>query len=136
MPSWGIDIFTREADVIIRPTLTSYDGLIFLQTCMRRRFNGFVEIIQTDGGPEFENEFSQHVLEYASRHRVARPYKKNDQAYIEAFNRSLRKECLGWCKYKPEEIIPMLTKEVEDWLNYYHTRRPHLSLGMRSPLTS
>ena len=131
----GIDIFTREADVILRPALTSHDGLIFLQTCMRRRFNGFVETIQTDGGSEFEDKFQTHVLEYSRRHRVARPYKKNEQAYIESFNRSLRKECLGWSKYKPEEI-PVLTREVNDWLNYYHTRRPHLSLRMRPPLKS
>lgn len=131
----GIDIFTREADVILRPALTSYNGLIFLQTCMRRRFDNFVEIIQTDGGSEFEDEFTQHVLKYAKYYRIARPYKKNEQAFIETFNRSLRKECLGWSKYKPKEI-PMLTREVEDWLNYYHTRRPHLSLGMRPPLAS
>lgn len=128
----GIDIFTREADVILRPSLTSYDGLIFLQTCMKRRFDNFVEIIQTDGGAEFEDEFSQYVLQYAKRHRIARPYKKNEQAFIEAFNRSLRKECLGWGKYKAKEI-PVLTKEVEDYLEYYHNVRPHLSLGMRSP---
>jgi len=129
----GVDIFSREADVILRPSLTSYDGLKFLKTAMRRRFDNFVETIQTDGGSEFEDEFTTHVLEYAKHHRIARPYKKNEQAFIESFNRSLRKECLGWSKYKKEDI-PVLTKEVEDWLNYYHTRRPHLSLGMRPPL--
>lgn len=128
----GIDIFTREADVVLRPTLTSYDGLIFLKTAMRRRFDNFVETIQTDGGSEFEDEFLTHVLEYAKYHRIARPYKKNEQAFIEAFNRSLRKECLGWGKYKAKEI-PVLTKEVEDYLEYYHDVRPHISLGMRSP---
>lgn len=129
----GIDIFTREADVILRPSLTSHDGLIFLKTVMRRRFDHFVDLIQTDGGPEFEDEFLTAVVKYAKYHRIARPYKKNEQAFIEAFNRSLRKECLGWAKYQPKEI-PALTKELNDWLNYYHTKRPHLSLGMRPPL--
>lgn len=129
----GIDIFTREADVILRPTLTSFDGFFFLRKAMKRRFDNFVKIIQTDGGSEFENEFLTHVLEYAKYHRIARPYKKNEQAFIEAFNRSLRKECLGWSKYKKKDI-PALTREVDDWLVYYHTRRPHLSLGMRPPL--
>lgn len=128
----GIDIFTREADVILRPTLTSSDGLIFLKTAMSRRFDNFVKIIQTDGGSEFEDEFATNVLQYAQYHRIARPYKKNEQAFIEAFNRSLRKECLGWGKYKAKEI-PVLTKEVGNYLEYYHKVRPHLSLGMRSP---
>lgn len=129
----GIDIFTKEADVVLRPSLTSHDGLLFLKTAMERRFNGHVELIQTDGGPEFKDEFKSHVLEYANRHRVARPYKKNEQAFIESFNRSLRKECLGWGKYKRQDLLAM-TREVESYLKYYHEERPHISLGMKPPL--
>ncbi|MDO9546657.1 MAG: integrase core domain-containing protein, partial [Pelolinea sp.] len=55
------------------------------------------------------------------------------QSYIESFNRSLRKECLGWSKYKASEI-PQLTLQVEEWLRYYHYVRLHISLGMRPPL--
>ena len=53
----GIDIFTKEADVVVFPTLTSRDGLIYLETSMGRRFNGHTDLIQTDGGPEFKDEF-------------------------------------------------------------------------------
>lgn len=128
----GIDIFTKEADVILRPSLTGHDGYIFLKTSMERRFDGHIDLAQTDGGPEFKDEFQQHVLEYADRHRVARPYKKNEQAYIESFNRTLRKECLGWSKYKVKDL-PILTKEVEEYLRYYHTQRAHCSLEMKTP---
>lgn len=129
----GIDIFTKEADVVLRPSLTGHDGFVFLETAMERRFNGHVELIQTDGGPEFKDEFKSHVLKYADRHRVARPYKKNEQAFIESFNRSLRKECLGWGKYQEREL-PTMTREVETYLKYYHEERPHISLGMKPPL--
>ena len=129
----GVDIFTKEVDVVLRPSLTGHDGLIFLRTSMMRRFSGYARLIQTDGGPEFGGEFKEHVLEYAERHRVARPYRKNEQSYIESFNRSLRKECLGWAKYKAKEL-PTLTREVGDYLDYYHKIRPHISLGMRPPL--
>lgn len=129
----GVDIFTKEADVLLRPSLTSHDGLIFLRRSMKRRFDGYVKLIQTDGGAEFEDEFEARVLEYAERHRVSRPYKKNEQAFIEAFNRSLRKECLGWAKYKVKELS-ILAEEVEEYLEYYHKERPHISLGMRPPL--
>lgn len=129
----GIDIYTKEVDVILRPSLTAHDGYLTLQTMMKRRFDQHVRLIQTDGGSEYESEFQEHVLEYADQHRIARPYKKNEQAFIESFNRSLRKECLGWIKYKPKDL-PMLTKEVEEYLQYYHYERPHLSLGMRPPL--
>lgn len=129
----AIDIFSREADVLLRPSLEATDGQVFLHTCMKRCFDGFVNLIQTDGGSEFKKEFHQDAPLYCQRHRYARSYKKNEQSYIESFNRSLRKECLGWGKYKPSQI-PELTREVNQWLVYYHYERPHLGLEMRPPL--
>jgi len=129
----GIDIFSREADVLSANGLTSQFGYTFLRQAMIRRFDGFAEMIQTDGGSEFKDEFAKHVLEFTQRHRIAHPYRKNEQAYIESFNRSLRKECLGWGKYQ-EQDLPALTNEVEEYLEYYHKERPHLSKNMRPPL--
>ncbi len=129
----AVDIYSRESDVLLRPALEAADGKAFLEHCMPRRFEGFSVIIQTDGGGEFKGEFSQAVDDYCDRHRVARPYKKNEQAFIESFNRSFRKECLGWAKYKAAEI-PNLSLQVEEWLRYYHFERPHISLNMRPPL--
>lgn len=51
------------------------------------------------------------MLQYCARHRIVRPYKENEQSYIESFNRTLRKECLGWASYRVEEL-PTLTTEV------------------------
>ena len=130
----AVDIYTRESEVLLRPALEATDGKAFLKHCMPRRFDGFAEVIQTDGGSEFKGRrFSETVDDYCDRHRVARPYKKNEQSYIESFNRSLRKECLGWSKY-PASEIPTLTLWVEEWLRYYHYERPHISLGMRPAL--
>jgi len=60
----SVDIFSKEADVLIRPSLEAKDGQIFLHTCMERRFNSYSEIIQTDGGPEFKREFRKDVFNY------------------------------------------------------------------------
>lgn len=130
----AVDIFSREADILLRPSLTAKDGLTFLESCMPRRFDNRVQLIQTDGGSEFEAEFAQAVNGYCDRHRVSRPYKKNEQSYIESFNRTVRSECLGWLKYKPEEIDE-LTEEVESFLRRYHYHRPHLGfVPLRPPL--
>lgn len=129
----AIDIFSKECAVLLRPTLEAADAQAFLHACMPTRFGGFVDLIQTDGGPEFKGLFLQDVTLYSASHRVARPYKKNEQSFIESFNRSLRRECLGWAKYRPTQI-PQLTLELDQWLHYYHFQRPHLSLGMRTPL--
>jgi transposase len=129
----AVDIFSREADVLLAPELTADYGYEFLKNCMHRRFNSFSNLIQTDGGPEFKERFKQHVLEYAQRHRVAHPYKKNEQSYIESFNRTVRKECLGWIKYKVREI-PEMNGYVAEFLDRYHYHRPHIGCGMKPPL--
>jgi hypothetical protein len=91
-------------------------------------------LLQTDGGSEFKDQFLEHVLKYCERHRVARPYKKNEQSYIESFNRTVRKECLGWSKYKQTDVA-RLTPRVEAFLQRYHYHRPHLGLEpMRPPM--
>lgn len=129
----AVDIFSREADVFLAPALTATFGYEFLRTCMQRRFNSFSELIQTDGGSEFKETFKQHILEYTNRHRIAHPYKKNEQSYIESFNRTVRKECLGWNKYKAYEI-PEMNGYVDEFLMRYHYHRPHIGLGMKPPL--
>lgn len=129
----AVDIFSREADVFLAPELTADYGYEFLRNCMHRRFSNFSDLIQTDGGPEFKEKFKQHVLEYAQRHRIAHPYKKNEQSYIESFNRTVRKECLGWLKYKTKEI-PELNAYIAEFLDRYRYHRPHIGLGMKPPL--
>ena len=101
---------------------------------MRRRFNRFVTIVQTDGGSEFEKEFAREVRSYCDQHRIARPYKKSEQSFIESFNRTVRKECLGWKKYKTEDVGQLML-HVEAFLQRYHYHRPHLAFEpMRPPL--
>lgn len=130
----GIDIYTKEAEVVLRPAVTSDDGAVFLHTAMTRRFTGRVEVLQTDGGPEFKGAFARQARTYCDRHRIARPYKKNEQAYIESFNRTLRKECLGWGTYRAGDLSRLLP-EVETFLARYHYHRPHLGFSpMRPPL--
>lgn len=130
----AVDIWSREADVVLRPSLTAADGYAFLQACMARRFDRFVELVQTDGGSEFEAEFAVGVHRFCREHRIARPYKKNEQAHIESFNRTVRRECLGWGHYTPQDAV-RLQPRVEAFLVRYHTHRPHMAFDpMRPPL--
>lgn len=126
----GIDIFTKEAIVNLYPALTSMEGLNFLNQALDRFKH--TNLLQTDGGSEFKDHFRSNVFKFTDRFRVARPYRKNEQSYIESFNRSLRKECLGWGKYQPKDI-PILKEELKEYLNYYHSKRAHLSLNLKTP---
>lgn len=131
----GIDIFTKEADVFVTSELTSLQGEQFLDHSMKRRFNGFVDLLQADGGPEFKDHFKAKVHTYCNRYRVARPYRKNEQSFIESFNRTVRKECLGWQKYRHDQLDDC-QKLVESFLERYHYHRPHMSLNMLPPLST
>ncbi len=46
----GIDIYTKEADILVAPALTAAYGCAFLEQSMTRRFDGAVGLVQTDGG--------------------------------------------------------------------------------------
>lgn len=127
----AVDTFAKDVSVRLYPTLTSLDGKDFLEKSFQDRFH-HTDLLQTDGGPEFKGEFKRHVFQFADRFRMARPYKKNEQSYIESFNRTLRKECLGWGNFTPRDI-PSLERELNDYLDYYHKQRAHLSLNMKTP---
>ncbi len=130
----AIDIFSKEADILLAPELTAQFGREFLYWSMNRRFNGHVQLIQTDGGSEFKAEFLDSVSRFCDWHRVARPYKKNEQSFIESFNRTVRKECLGWQDYNLGDLIECQIM-AEAFLKRYHYHRPHMGLGMTPPLT-
>ena len=129
----AIDTFSKEADILLAPALTAEYGCKFLYQSMSRRFSGHVNLLQTDGGPEFKAEFKSKVSAFCNRHRIARPYRKNEQSYIESFNRTVRKECLGWQKYRLEDLAEC-QKMVELFLERYHYHRPHMGLSMKPPL--
>lgn len=127
----SVDTFAKDVSVKLYPTLTSTDGRDFLEHSFTQRFH-HTELLQTDGGPEFKGEFKRNVFTYAERFRVSRPYKKNEQSFIESFNRSLRKECLGWGTYSPKDI-PDMNQDLTEYLRYYHSKRKHLGLHMQTP---
>lgn len=126
----AIDIFGRDASVIMKDSLTSEAGAEALDEQME--YFEFADLMQRDGGPEFKDQWGKKAVQYCHRIRTARPYKKNEQAFIEVFNRTLRKECLGWMKYKRRDLAAAQVK-VNEFLDFYNNRRPHLSLNLQSP---
>lgn len=126
----GIDIFTREAQVVIANSLDANSG----SHALHQQMNYFesVNLMQKDGGPEFGKEWEETAKLYCQKIRTSRPYRKNEQAYIESFNRTLRKECLGWRHYRKSDL-PWVQAKVNEFLDFYNHRRPHLSLNLLAP---
>jgi transposase len=125
-----VDTYNRQCFVDLELDLESFSGYSSL-IAVSEVF-GYINVLQTDGGPEFKGKFSQNILHFANTHRVSRPFKKNEQSFIESFNRTLRKECLGWGKYTVREL-PDMIERVDEFMKFYNNERPHLGLGMRIP---
>lgn len=126
----AIDTFTREASVVLKKRLDSRSGEEALISQLQ--FFGKIDGIQRDGGPEFKAHWQDRARSCIPSIRTARPYRKNEQAFIERFNGILRKECLGHLKYSKKDLRQMQLK-VQEFLSYYHYERPHLSLNMKTP---
>ena len=126
----AIDTFTRQAAIVMRPSLQAADGRRAL-TALMPHF-GRVTVLQTDGGSEFKAECADGMHQWTDRHRIARAYKKNEQAFIEAFNGTLRREEFGHHTYRADQLA-LAQQHADAFLEYYHHRRPHLSLGMLTP---
>lgn len=126
----SIDICTREAAVVLKLALDMEAGKEAVKEQMQ--YFVFTNLLQKDGGSEFMTEWEKEARKYANIIRTSRPYRKNEQAYIESFNRTLRKECLGWLQYKKKDL-PYLQEKLKAFLEFYNNERPHLSLGMKAP---
>ena len=126
----AIDTFTKEASVTISSRLTAQAGREALKAQLQQFQT--IDHIQRDGGSEFKREWQDYAVKHIPSIRTARPYKKNEQAFIERFNGILRKECLGYLHYHKRDMVAV-QQRVNEYLEYYHTKRPHLSLNMQTP---
>ena len=126
----AIDTFTRETAIVMRLSLQAADGRQALEQLMATF--GRVAVLQTDGGSEFKAECAAAMARWADRHRIARAYKKNEQAFIEAFNGTLRREEFGHMTFRADQL-ELAQQYADEFLDYYHHRRPHLALDMMTP---
>ncbi len=89
------------------------------------------QMLSIDNGPEF---LSKALDAWAHRNGVrlglSRPGQPIDNAFIEAFNRRFRDECLNqhWLESHGEAQTT-----TEAWRVDYNTERPHGALGQEAP---
>lgn len=121
----AIDIFSKEPSVVIATNLEMATGAsAFVQ---QSNFYGPTNLHQSDGGSEFQTLFVAAVTRSGAQHRYSRPYKKNEQAHIENFNKSLRNECFPRGEYQQKDI-PKLQRQANEFTKHYIERRWHMGL--------
>jgi putative transposase len=125
-----IDVFTRECLALeARRTFRGTDVAAILSDLVER--HGKPGTIQCDQGTEFTSMAMDH---WAYWNKVgldfSRPGAPGDNARNEAFNGTVRRECLSQHYFLN---ITEASVVLDSWRNEYNNERPHGSLGHLSP---
>jgi len=125
------DEYTREAlAVAVGQSMPAKRAQEVLKEIFRKR--GAPEYLRSDNGPEL---IATKLIEWLVREGVNThhidPGSPWQNAYGESFNATLRRECLN-----RELFYGVLEARVktESWRRRYNERRPHSSLGYRTPV--
>ena len=125
-----IDLYTRMAYAKISPKLSekgAAETIFEAQEFMRFPF----KMVQSDNGAEFQNHFQGRLNSKGIKTRHSRVRHPNDDAHIERFNRTLRKECIG--QYNPNKNINFIDRKLNRFIRYYNYDRIHLGIGLKTP---
>ena len=125
-----IDLYTRMAYAKISPKLSekgAAETIFEAQEFMRFPF----KMVQSDNGAEFQNHFQGRLNSRGIKTRHSRVRHPNDDAHIERFNRTLRKECIG--QYNPNKNINFIDHKLNRFIRYYNYDRIHLGIGLKTP---
>lgn len=125
-----IDLHTRMAYARISPNLTEKGAAETIFEA--QRFMGFsFKMVQSDNGAEFQTHFQGWLNGRGIKTRHSRVRHPNDDAHIERFNRTLRKECIG--QYNANKKIDFIERKLNRFISYYNYDRIHLGIGLKTP---
>ena len=125
-----IDLYTRMAYAKISPNLSekgAAETIFEAQEYMQFPF----KMVQSDNGAEFQYHFQGRLNSKGIKTRHSRVRHPNDDAHIERFNRTLRKECIG--QYNPNKNINFIDSKLNRFIRYYNYDRIHLGIGLKTP---
>lgn len=127
-----VDVYARECVALEVARSFSGADVARLLSEAGERAGTLPVIIQCDNGTEFTSTALDHWA-YWNRVQLdfSRPGKPVDNSVCEAFNGSLRRECLSrhWFASLAEART-----ELAAWRADYNNHRPHTSLGHQSPV--
>lgn len=125
-----LDTFTREC--VALEVGGSFRGADVARVLTRAGVQrGLPTAIHVDNGTEFTSRlFDQWAYANHVKLDFSRPGKPTDNAFIESFNAQVRRECLS--QHYFSSVIDARV-ELDAWREEYNNRRPHGSLGQRTP---
>lgn len=131
----AIDDATRVAYVEVRRSQRRRACAAFLTTALRwfARRGVVVRRVLTDNGSGYRSRrFAGVCRTWSLRHKRTRPYTPRTNGKAERFIQTLLRE---WAYQRPYPTSRARTMRLTPYLRFYNHRRPHASLGRRTPWT-
>lgn len=124
------DEFTRQSLALrVAQSFTSADVKDVLHEVIRQR--GAPEFIRSDNGPEFiARDLGVWLAVQAIGTRFIQPGKPWQNGFAESFHSRLREECLNQEVFYSARHAQVV---LDGYRAFYNARRPHSSLGYRTP---
>jgi transposase InsO family protein len=121
-------------------SLTVMFAALRMMNILKVNYNIQFQEVLTDNGPEFgtkesqkkkQHPFERLLEEMGVKHRYTKPYRPQTNGKVERFWRTLNEDLIEGTTFESEEEFK---KELEQYIYYYNTLRPHQALGGRTPL--
>ncbi len=119
---------TRRQYAKVYSSATAHIARAFLREAAARLG---IRAVQVDGGSEFMAEFEAECKALGLPLLVLPPRSPQLNGIVERANRTARVEC--WSQYRGELTCAAMNEALGQYLDYYNSRRPHRSLGMKTP---
>jgi len=126
-----IDDFNRR--VLAIEADTSLPTLRVIRVLERLKDSrGLPEIIRVDNGPEFISaKLDLWCKDHSIKLVFIRPGKPTENAFVERFNGTFRRELLNAYVFRNLHEVRVL---AEEWMTDYNNNRPHASLNYLTPI--
>lgn len=123
-----IDLFSRWAYAKPVMKITGAASASFVLEAQKHSIFKF-KMVQSDNGGEFQKMFVYQLAKQGVLHRHSRVRKKNDQAHIERFNRTVQEECLD----RTSQSLFSFRKALKEYMMYYNNERSHMGINYQTP---
>lgn len=124
-----LDVCSRWGYAWATQKINTFKSIWFLEQARSTAPFAFLTL-QSDHGSEFARRFTTRMQFRGIAHRHSRVRTPTDNGHLERFNRTLQEECL---KRIPRSLKSW-SKEIPEYLYYYNNERPHMALGMKTPM--
>ena len=128
----AIDDCTRLRVLRIYDKLNQKTAIQFIDYVLEKLPFG-VEVIQTDNGAEFQQQFHWHVLDHGISHVYIRPATPRLNGKVERSHRIDAEEFYRMLEGVVIDDSKLFNDKLAEWEAFYNYDRPHGALGGQTP---